>query len=70
MVDAVELASSGARLIENDEETFSEIDDRLGRLRRIHSTPTHDCAAIMATLEAKQQAREERRKKWWGRIFG
>lgn len=67
MITVDDLAMSGAQLLEDDERTFADMDDRLGRLRVIHATETHDCAAIMAELKAKQ---DRRKRSWIGRLFG
>lgn len=61
------LASSGAKLLEDDERTMDVMEGCLSRLRTAHATPSNDCAAIMAELQRKQ---EKRRETWWGRLFG
>lgn len=65
--EALDLATSGAKLLEDDEKTLNFIADRTKRVRTAHDTQTIDCAAIMADLKRKQ---EERKKTWWSKIFG
>ncbi len=61
-----DFAAAGARLIEEDERTFTDMDHRLGRLRSANSTQSNNCEAIMAELKAKQ---EERKKPWRSRVY-